>query len=106
VTLYGSTPFHSNRFAIARPIVTAGLKCPPETCPKAYAPASTDRPKANETPTNPIPSCTLSSVRNFAARIAAPHPPNSSTNVPRNSAPSFAANDGSRMWFSLPPEWT
>jgi hypothetical protein len=23
--MYGGTPFHSNRFAIARPIVTAGL---------------------------------------------------------------------------------
>ena len=45
-----------NLFAIARPIVTAGLKCPPETCPNACAPTSTDRPKASETPTNPIPT--------------------------------------------------
>ena len=30
VIMYGATNFHSIRLAIARPKVTAGLKCPPE----------------------------------------------------------------------------
>ena len=37
----------------------------------------------------------------LAARTALPHPPNTSKNVPRNSAPSLAANDGSCMWLLL-----
>ena len=47
-----------------------------------------------------MPSCTSSSVRNVAASTALPQPPNTNQNVPRNSAPSRAPSDGSRM---MPP---
>ena len=56
VMMYAATSFHGNRFAVAKPTVTAGLKWPPEMWPTAYAIVSTVNPKARETPTNPIPS--------------------------------------------------
>jgi hypothetical protein len=61
--------------------VTAGLKCPPEICPTAYAVVRTDSPKAKDTPKNPIPR-----LGNAAASTAAPQPPKVSQNVPKNSA--------------------
>src|SRR6266536_3230760 len=77
---YASTSDHGNRLATARPIVTAGLKCPPETAPTAYAMTSTATPNATATPSRSTPSLPASST-------AVPHPANTSTNVPRNSAP-------------------
>src|SRR5580765_8525128 len=69
-----------NRPPAHRPSVTAGLKWPPEIGPNAYAPVTTVRPKASETPRNPIPS-----AGNAAASTALPQPPKTSQNVPRNS---------------------
>src|SRR6266536_2781511 len=77
---YASTSDHGNRLATARPIVTAGLKCPPETAPTAYAMTSTATPNATATPSRSTPLLPASST-------AVPHPANTSTNVPRNSAP-------------------
>jgi hypothetical protein len=45
---------------------------------------STVSPKANETPTKPIPS-----AGNAAANTAAPQPPSTSHSVPMNSAASL-----------------
>ncbi len=67
------------------PIETAGLKCPPEMCPKAYAPVNTVRPKAKETPTSPIPT-----PGTPAAKTAAPQPPRTSHAVPINPATNFS----------------
>src|SRR5215213_8976573 len=55
------------------------------------------KPKARPTPRKPIPSWTWLSVKNSAARTALPQPPNTSQNVPRNSAPSLATRDRSRI---------
>ena len=55
----------------------AGLKCAPETWPRAYAMVSTVRPKASETPSH----WTFS-----LASTAVPQPPKTSQNVPKNSA--------------------
>src|SRR5690349_5345175 len=83
VPTYGPTSRHPNRLPTARPTVTAGLKWPPETCPTAYAITSTLRPKANATPSRPMPT-----VGKAAARTAAPQPVNTRAKVPTNSAPS------------------
>src|SRR4051812_34680337 len=50
-------------------------------CPSAYAPVSTVKPNASETPTKPMPR-----FGNAAARTALPQPPRTSHNVPMNSA--------------------
>ncbi len=71
----------AKRPALHNPIVTAGLKWPPEMWPTAYAIVKTVKPKARATPTNPIPRW-----GNPAASTAAPQPPNTSQNVPKNSA--------------------
>src|SRR5271169_2775059 len=63
------------------PTLTAGFKWQPEMCPMANAMVSTVSPKARATPTNPMPT-----VGKPAASTAAPHPPNTSQNVPKNSA--------------------
>src|SRR5215831_12708629 len=76
--------FAGMRPAAKQPKVTAGLKCPPETCPTAKAIVRTERPKANETPRRPIPTWGKA-----AASTALPHPPKTSHSVPRNSAESF-----------------
>src|SRR5215213_11933750 len=55
------------------------------------------KPKARPTPRKPIPSWTWLSVKNSAARTALPQPPNTSQNVPINSAPSLATRDRSHM---------
>src|SRR4051812_32105761 len=80
------------------PTVTAGLKCPPEIGPSAYAPVSTVNPNASDTPANPIPSC-----GNAAARTALPHPPSTSQNVPRNSAVSFENMKSSQFVDHIQP---
>src|SRR4029078_5701051 len=64
---------------------TAGLKCPPEIGPNAYAPVTTVKPKASETPSKPIPTSGKA-----AASTALPQPPRTSQKVPMNSADSFA----------------
>ena len=73
-------------------MVTAGLKCAPETCPTAYAIVTTESPNARDTPSSPTPSWEDGAVRlglekNEAPKIAVPQPPNTSQNVPRSSAP-------------------
>src|SRR5258708_30103334 len=53
-------------------------------CPIAYAIVRTVNPKANATPSSPIPT-----PGNAAARTALPQPPNTSQKVPMNSATDF-----------------
>ena len=53
-------------------------------CPIAKAIVSTVSPKANETPSNPMPTSGKA-----AANTALPHPPRTSQKVPKNSAPYF-----------------
>src|SRR5579864_164764 len=59
----------------------AGLRWQPEMCPMAKAMVRTVSPKANATPAKPMPT-----AGNPAASTAAPHPPKTSQNVPKNSA--------------------
>src|SRR5215510_11791411 len=75
------TSLARNRRAVQSPTVTAGLKCPPETWPTAYAIVSTDKPNAKETPSRPMPT-----AGKAAASTALPQPPITSQSVPRNSA--------------------
>src|SRR5450830_1252635 len=67
-------------------MVTAGLKWPPEICPRAKAPVNTVNPNASATPAKPIPR-----LGKPAANTALPVPPNTSQNVPSVSAASFFA---------------
>src|ERR1051326_2164797 len=53
-------------------------------CPIAKAIVNTVNPKASDTPSSPMPT-----FGNAAARTALPHPPNTSQNVPTNSAIAF-----------------
>src|SRR6476469_9688353 len=76
------------RRAVQRPTVTAGLKCPPETWPTAYAIVSTERPKANATTSRPMPT-----PGKAAASTALPQPPRTSHSVPRNSAVSLCESE-------------
>src|SRR5207249_6926755 len=91
-TTYGAMSFAGMRPAVNRPIVTAGLKCPPETWPTAEAIVNTERPKANETPSSPMPTC-----GNAAASTALPQPPKTSQSVPRNSADNLCVKLNSFM---------
>src|SRR5262245_52179405 len=95
---YGPTSEAGKRLATHRPAVTAGLRWQPEMWPMAKAIVSTVRPKASATPTSPIPMLIgeLPSVTStLAASTALPQPPNTSQDVPRNSAPSrFARGYG------------
>ena len=80
-------------------MVTAGLKCAPETCPTAYAIVTTDRPKASDTPSRPTPSwdegaVMLGVVKKDDPKIAVPQPPNTSQKVPSSSAPRRLRSDG------------
>jgi hypothetical protein len=50
--------------------------------PIAYGMVRTVRPKASDTPCNPMPT-----FGNVAARTALPQPPSTNQKVPRNSAP-------------------
>src|SRR5688500_1785014 len=83
-TVYGNSKAEGKRPPAHRPTDTAGLKCPPEIGPSAYAPLSTVRPNASDTPRSPIPT-----AGKAAASTALPHPPRTSQNVPRNSAESL-----------------
>src|SRR5690348_18347250 len=83
--MYGSSCDAGKRPPAHKPTDTAGLKCPPEIGPSAYAPVSTVNPNASETPVNPMPTS-----GNVAASTALPQPPRTSQNVPMNSADSFA----------------
>ena len=71
-----------------RPMDTAGFKWQPEIGPMAKAIVSTVSPKASATPSSPIPTC-----GNAAASTALPQPPNTSQNVPRNSAAARLVSD-------------
>src|SRR5688572_15848077 len=84
-TMYGRSCPAGKRPPAHNPIDTAGLKCPPEIGPNAYAPVSTVNPNASETPVNPMPTS-----GKVAASTALPQPPRTSQNVPMNSAESFA----------------
>src|SRR6185436_8248227 len=84
-TMYGNSCPAGNRPPAHKPTETAGLKCPPEIGPRAYAPVSTVKPNASETPVNPMPTSGKA-----AASTALPQPPRTSQNVPMNSADSFA----------------
>src|SRR5580692_1462979 len=57
-------------------------------CPMAKAMVNTVSPKASATPTNPIPK-----PGKAASRTAAPQPPNTSQNVPMNSANDLLESD-------------
>jgi hypothetical protein len=57
----------------------------------------TVRPNASATPTNPIPRFPIPAFGNAAARTALPHPPNTSQNVPTNSAVAFLPSDISHL---------
>src|SRR5580692_1040525 len=76
------------------PRVTAGFRWQPETWPMAKAMVRTVRPKARATPANPMPK-----EGKPAASTAAPHPPKTSQNVPKNSA-SARLPRGMRISFS------
>ena len=80
-TIYPKRFLGLKRPAAQRPKETAGLKCAPEICPRAYAMVRTVIPKANETPIKPIPDS-----GNLAEKIALPQPPKTNQNVPKNSA--------------------
>src|ERR1700733_294593 len=79
--MYAARSEAGKRPATTRPTETAGLRWQPEMCPMAYAMVSTVRPKANETPSRPIPT-----LGKPAARTALPQPPKTSQNVPKSSA--------------------
>src|SRR5688572_27677651 len=83
--MYGTSRVVGKRPPVHKPNDTAGLKCPPEIGPSAYAPVTTVSPKASDTPSNPMPTS-----GNAAASTALPHPPRTSQNVPMNSADSLA----------------
>src|SRR5580700_10483155 len=76
-------------------MVMAGFKWHPEMWPMANAMVITVSPNASATPTNPMPNC-----GNAAAKTAAPQPPKTSQNVPRNSALIRFIND---ICIFLPP---
>src|SRR5262249_13867379 len=83
-TMYGKTSPNGNRFPIATPTAIAGSKWQPATAPIAQAIAPPLKPNASATPRTPTPNC-----GNPADNTAAPHPPNTSQNVPKNSAANF-----------------
>jgi hypothetical protein len=60
----------------------------------------TVRPKANDTPSNPIPT-----LGNAAAKTALPHPPRTNQKVPINSAPYFFivfSLSVDYLWLTIP----
>src|SRR6187455_3079081 len=83
-TMYGRSDPVGNRPPAHKPTETAGLKCPPEIGPSAYAPDTTVRPNASDTPSRPIPT-----LGKAAASTALPHPPRTSQKVPIDSAASL-----------------
>ncbi len=85
--MYGPSSEIENRPPDQRPRGTAGLRWQPDICPIANAMVNTVKPNAKETPSNPMPT-----FEKEAARTALPQPPNTSQNVPINSAPNFFDN--------------
>src|SRR5690606_30780375 len=79
--IYGNSSELLKRPPTSSPTETAGFKWQPEMWPIAYAIVSTVRPKANETPSRPMPT-----LGKAAASTALPQPPNTNQKVPRNSA--------------------
>src|SRR5688572_13325361 len=82
--MYGSSRLAGNRPPVQSPIETAGLKWPPEIGPNAYAPLTTVRPNASDTPSSPMPTSGKA-----AASTALPQPPRTNQNVPSASAVSL-----------------
>src|SRR6478752_6463580 len=80
-TMNGSTFDHGKRRKAAAAIVTAGLRCPPDTPPDTYTPIMTARPQAmfieRYWPLLPPPRLTCATTAT---------PKTMSTSVPRNSA--------------------
>ncbi len=74
--------------ATTSPTDTAGFTWHPEMWPIANAIVSTVKPNASATPANPIPR-----PGKAAASTAAPQPPNTSQNVPMNSAKDLFESD-------------
>ena len=71
--IYGMSSLAENLPPAHNPNDTAGLKCPPEICPTAYAMVKTVKPNANATPANPIPNSGYA-----AEKMALTQPPNTS----------------------------
>src|SRR3972149_5376446 len=70
-------------FAAQTPNVTAGLKCPPEMCPRAETITAMVRPWARAMPTRPTPPFVTLSAQ------TEPTPMKMSARVPMNSARAF-----------------
>src|SRR5699024_1758160 len=91
---YGTTVRQGNLRRIANPSVTAGLMCPPLMPWETYTPNTTARNQPQVTtsqPPAPTKNVVAPSVRPLPARPTTatatdPHPNNTSTAVPRNSA--------------------
>ena len=97
VTMYAGVSFQAIRPPAAAPMVTAGLKWPPEMWPTAYA-ITSDGEAEGEGDAEPADADVGVAV---VARTAVPQPPKTSTKVPRNSAVSFLVVLG---WLPrLPP---
>src|SRR6266403_517488 len=75
------------RLVTQKPMVTAGLKCPPEMCPRAETMIAIARPWASAMPRRPRP---LAPCKYWSVQME-PAPKKISANVPRNSAISFCA---------------
>src|SRR6266581_2526335 len=73
------------RLVTQKPMVTAGLKCPPEMCPRAETMMAMARPWASAMPRRPRPPAPC---KYWSVQIE-PAPKKISANVPRNSAISF-----------------
>src|ERR1700687_533751 len=73
------------RLVTQKPMVTAGLKCPPEMCPSAETMIPIARPWASAMPRRPRPPAPC---KYWSVQIE-PAPKKISANVPRNSAISF-----------------
>src|ERR1700675_2283216 len=73
------------RLVTQKPMVTAGLKCPPEMCPSAETMMAMARPWARAMPRRPRPPAPCKS---WSVQIE-PAPKKISANVPRNSAINF-----------------
>lgn len=78
---YAGARLHGKRPATAKPRVTAGLRCAPETWPTAYTIAMTAAPHATATPGNVTAPF-------FSSTVMAPSPANIRKNVAKNSASS------------------
>src|SRR5512133_72938 len=88
-TIYGSSSFAGKRPPAQSPIETAGFKCAPEMWPIANAIVSTVNPKANDTPSRPMPTLGKPDASTFGkdcASKALPQPQSTNQNVPIDSA--------------------